>query len=153
MTLKTDNNSVSIIVNWTPKEIQAGKNVDISLEFQDASSGQTLSHVNYDLKIIDPSSGQTVKSIDGIHTHTGKDVQTLKLDKMGDFTLAIRVIGLGLNKPFDASKSGTAQTSLTVVPEFPFALAAMTTGFAIVIIAARSRYSDLHRFLTRKQQS
>lgn len=92
----------------------AGKNVDISLEFQNPSSGQTLSHVNYNLKIIDPS-GKTVKSIDGIHTHSGKDIRTVKLDKRGDFTLEIIVIGLGINKPFDTSKSGTAQTAMVVV--------------------------------------
>lgn len=151
VTVKTDNNSVSVIVNWTPKEIQAGKDVDISLVFQNPSSGQTLSHVNYNLKIIDPS-GKTVKSIDGIHTHSGKDVQTVKLDKMGDFTLEIIVIGLGINKPFDMSKSGTAQTAIVVVPEFPFTLAVLAMGFAIVAIAARSRHSNLPRFLARRQQ-
>jgi hypothetical protein len=152
VTVKTDNNSVSVIVNWSPEEIQAGEDVDISLEFQNPSSGQTLSHVNYELKIIDPSSGETIKSIDGIHTHSGQDAQTVKLDNMGDFTLEITVIGLGINKPFDTSKSGTAQTAIMVVPEFPFALAAMAGGVAIVIILARSRYSSLPGFLTGKKR-
>jgi hypothetical protein len=116
VTVKTDNSSVNVIVSWNPKEIHAGQNVDISLEFQNPSSSQALSHVNYNLKVIDPSSGQTIKSIDGLHTHSGKDVQTIKLDNKGDFTLQITVIGLGLNKPFDTSKSGTAQTSIIVVP-------------------------------------
>jgi len=152
VTVETDNNSVSIIVNWTPEEIQAGEDVDVSLEFQNPTSGQTLSHVNYELKVIDPSSGETIKSIDGIHTHSGQDAQTVKLDNMGDFTLEITVIGLGINQPFDTTRSGTAQTAIVVVPEFPFALIAMAAGIAIVIIVVRSRYSSLPRFPTGMRQ-
>jgi hypothetical protein len=152
VTVETDNNSISIIVNWTPEEIQASEDVDFSLEFQNPTTGQTLSHVNYELKVIDPSSGETIKSIDGIHTHSGQDVQTVKLDNMGDFTLEITVIGLGINQPFDTTRSGTAQTAIVVVPEFPFALIAMAAGIAIVIIVVRSRYSSLPSFPTGRRQ-
>ncbi len=147
VTVKTDNNSVSVIVNWTPKEIHAGKDVDITLEFQNPSSGQTLSHVNYDLKITDPITDEVIKSMAGIHTHSGQDVQTVRLDNKGDFTLEITVIGLGINKPFDTSRSGTVQTAIMVVPEFPFALTAMAAAVAIVVIVARSSYSSLPKFL------
>ena len=152
VTVETDNNSVSIIVNWTPEEIQAGEDVDFSLEFQNPTTGQTLSHVNYELKVIDPNSGETIKSMDGIHTHSGQDAQTVKIDNMGDFALEITVIGLGINQPFDTSRSGTAQTAIVVVPEFPSALIAMAAGIAIAIIVIRSRYSGLARFPAGRRQ-
>ncbi|MCI0565026.1 MAG: hypothetical protein MN733_41705, partial [Nitrososphaera sp.] len=148
VTVQTDNNSVSVIVDWTPEEIQAEQDVDFSLGFQDASSGQTLSHVNYNLRIVDPSSGAVVKSVDGIHTHSGQDVQTVKFDNLGDFRLDITVIGLGINQPFDTSKSGTAQTAIVVVPEFPFALASMAVGVAIIVLLARSRHFASWKFFT-----
>ena len=152
VTIKTDNNSVDVIVSWTPQEIQAGENADISLEFQNPSTGQTLSHVNYNLKIVDPSDGTVIKSIDGIHVHSGKDVQTVKLDNKGEFELEVTVLGLGINTPWDTSSSGTAQTAIMVVPEFPFVLIAMTAGMAIVIFMARSRFVSVPRFLTGKQE-
>ena len=151
VTVDTDNKSVSVTVSWTPKEIQAGGNTDFTLTFKDAKSGQTLSHVNYDLKVVDPD-GNTIKSTDAFHTHSGQDTQALKLDSKGDFTLQIRVIGLGLNQPYDTSRSGTAQASITVVPEFPFSLVALTAGVAIVVIMARWKFSSFTRFLTRKHR-
>lgn len=150
VTIKTDNNSVDVIVSWTPQEIQAGENADFSLEFQNPSTGQTLSHVNYNFKIIDPSDGTVIKSIDGIHVHSGKDVQTVMLDNKGEFELEVTVLGLGINKPWDTSSSGTAQTAIMVVPEFPFVLMAMAAGMAIVILMARSRFVSVSRFLTGK---
>lgn len=111
--LKTNNGSVSLVVDWSPKQIQQGKPVDITISFQDPSSGTLLQHVNYNLDVKD-ASGNTVKSLTDLHTHTGKDTQSITLDKTGTFQLTITVLGLGINKPFDTSKSGTAETSVAV---------------------------------------
>lgn len=137
VTIETDNSSVKVIVNWSPTEIQTGQNVDFSLEFQNPSSGQDFSHVNYDLKFIDSTSGKVIRSVNGIHTHSGKDVQSVTFETVGNFRLEITVIGLGLTQPFDTSKSGTVQTSLVVVPEFPFALAMLAVGGVIAILLTR----------------
>jgi hypothetical protein len=111
--LKTDNGSVAVIVDWSPKEIRQGNAAQFSINFQDPSSGTLFQHVNYNLEVKD-ASGNIVKSLTNLHVHTGKDVQTITFDKAGNFKLTITVIGLGLNKPFDTSKSGTAETSVMV---------------------------------------
>ncbi len=139
MIVYTDNNSVRVIVNWSPAEIQPGQNVDLSLEFQSAKAVGDLSHVNYDFEVID-SSGKVIKSVEGVHTHTGIDVQTVKFDNVGDFKLEITVIGLGLSQPFDTSKSGTAQSSIMVVPEFPFALPMLAAAGVIVVLLSRTTH-------------
>lgn len=150
VTVNTADNSVSVVLNWTPAEVPAGEDVEFSLEFRNPDSGQTLSHVNYELKIIDPSNGEATKSIADIHTHAGQDAQTVKFDNTGDFILEVTVIGLGINQPYDTSRSGTVQTAIMVVPEFPLALLAMAAAVAIVIILPRFRYASLTKFLTRK---
>ena len=111
--LKTDNGSVVVTVEWSPKEIQQAKDVQFSITLQDPSSNTTLQHVNYNLQVKD-ANGTTVKSLTNLHSHTGKDVQTITFDKAGDFQLTVTVLGLGLTKPFDTSKSGTAMTPITI---------------------------------------
>jgi hypothetical protein len=111
--LKTDNGSVGIVVDWSPKEIQQGKDTEFSINFQDPSSGALLEHVNYNLEVKD-ASGNTVTSLTDQHVHMGKAVQKVTFDNSGDFQLVITVLGTGLTKPFDTAKSGTAETSITV---------------------------------------
>jgi hypothetical protein len=111
--LKTDNESVDITVDWSPQEIQQGSATEFSINFQDPSSGASLEHVNYNLEVKD-ADGNTVESLTDLHSHTGKDTQTVTFDNSGDFQLAITVIGTGLTMPFDTSKSGTAETPITV---------------------------------------
>jgi len=110
--LKTDNGSVVVTVDWSPKEIQQAKDVQFSITLQDPSN-TTLKHVNYNLEVKD-ANGTTVKSLTNLHSHTGKDVQTITFDEAGDFQLTVTVLGLGLTKPFDTSKSGTAMTPITI---------------------------------------
>jgi hypothetical protein len=141
MTVKTDNDSVNVAVSWSPEEIQAGQDVDFSFEFKNPSSGDPFSHVNYNLKVVDTTSDKVVKAIDDLHTHSGRDTQTVKFDNVGDFTLEIKVLGLGLNQPFDTSRSGTAEAAIMVVPEFPFALAALASGVTILAIVSRAKIS------------
>lgn len=111
--LKTDNGSVGVVVDWSPKEIRQGNAAEFSINFQDPSSGTLLQHVNYNLEVKD-ATGNTVESLTDQHSHTGKGVQTITFDNAGNFQLTITVLGLGLNKPFDTSKSGTAETSIVV---------------------------------------
>jgi hypothetical protein len=111
--LKTNNGSVALVVDWSPKLIQQGKPVDITISFKDPSSGDLLQHVNYNLDVKDANGG-TVKSMMSLHTHTGKDIQSITFDKTGSFQLTITVLGIGITQPFDTSKSGTAETNIAV---------------------------------------
>jgi hypothetical protein len=111
--LKTDNGSAVVVVDWSPKQIQQGKATEFTINFQDPSSGASLQHTNYNLEVKD-ANGNTVKSLTDLHSHTGKDVQSITFDKAGNFQLVITLLGLGISMPFDTSKSGTAEASIMV---------------------------------------
>ncbi|UVS69942.1 hypothetical protein [Nitrososphaera viennensis] len=111
--LKTDNGSVDVVVDWSPKEIQQGQAAEFSINFKDPSSGALLEHVNYSLEVKD-AGGNTIESLTDQHVHAGEAVQMITFDNTGDFQLTITVLGTGLEMPFDTSHSGTAATSVMV---------------------------------------
>lgn len=135
LTLKTDNDSVNVIVSWEPQEIEPGQEVTFTVDYRDAASGEPLAHVNHDFKITDES-GRVIESATGLHTHSGGDIHTVTFSQTGNFNLEVTILGLGINQPFDTTRSGTAETAIVVVPEFPIApfVLAAATGLAIVSV-------------------
>jgi hypothetical protein len=95
-------------------EIEPGQDTEFTLDFQDPSSGESISHVNYNFEIIDQNNGETVQSMTDLHTHSGSDEQTVTFDTTGGFNFVVTIIGTGLNPPFDTTQSGTAQTVIPV---------------------------------------
>ncbi|HEV8386345.1 MAG TPA: hypothetical protein VGQ03_01865 [Nitrososphaera sp.] len=135
LSLKTDNDSVNVIISWDPQEIEPGQEVTFTVNYRDASSGQPLAHVNHDFKVTDES-GQVIESATGLHTHSGGDIHTVTFDQPGNFELEVTIHGLGINQPFDTTRSGAVQTAIVVVPEFPVAplILAAATGLALVSV-------------------
>jgi hypothetical protein len=113
VTVATDNQSVNVLIGWEPMEIEPGQDTVFTLDFQDPSSGESISHVNYNFEIIDQNGG-TVQSMTDLHTHSGSDEQTVTFDTAGSFNVVATIIGTGLDPPFDTTQSGTAQTVITV---------------------------------------
>jgi hypothetical protein len=113
VTVATDNQSVNVLISWEPMEIEPGQDTEFTLDFQDPSSGESISHVNYNFEIIDENGG-TVQSMTDLHTHSGSDEQTVTFDTAGSFNVVATIIGTGLDPPFDTTQSGTAQTVITV---------------------------------------
>jgi hypothetical protein len=114
ITVATDNQSVNVLVSWEPMEIEPGQDTEFTLDFQDPSSGESISHVNYNFEIIDQNNGETVQSMTDLHTHSGSDEQTVTFDTTGGFNFVVTIIGTGINPPFDTTQSGTAQTVIPV---------------------------------------
>src|SRR5215208_5398893 len=114
VTVATDNQSVNVLISWEPMEIEPGQDTESTLDFQDPSSGESISHVNYNFEIIDQNNGETVQSMTDLHTHSGSDEQTVTFDTTGGFNFVVTIIGTGLNPPFDTTQSGTAQTVIPV---------------------------------------
>ena len=127
VTVATDNQSVNVLISWEPMEIEPGQDTEFTLEFQDPSSGESISHVNYNFEIIDQNGG-TVQSMTDLHTHSGSDEQAVTFDTAGNFNLVATVIGTGLDPPFDTTQSGTAQTVITVGQQLAGATEGGTTG-------------------------
>jgi hypothetical protein len=136
MVLATDNNSMRVSIDWKPEEIEPEQNVDIILGFRHPFADSDLSHVNYDLVILDES-GSAVESVSGLHTHNGVDTQTVSFDNTGNFKIRVTVLGTGLSPPFDSSRSGTVETAIVVVPEFPVAPLVLAAAAGIAIAGAR----------------
>ena len=113
VTVATDNQSVNVQIGWEPMVIEPGQDTEFTLDFQDPSSGEPISHVNYNFEIKDQN-GETVQSMTDLHTHSGSDEQTVTFDTPGSFNLVTTIIGTGLDPPFDTTHSGTAQTVITV---------------------------------------
>jgi hypothetical protein len=114
VTVATDNQSVNVLISWEPMEIEPGQDTEFTLDFQDPSSGESISHVNYNFEIIDQDNGETVQSMTDLHTHSGSDEQTVTFDTTGGFNFVVTIIGTGIDPPFDTTQSGTAQTVIPV---------------------------------------
>jgi hypothetical protein len=122
VTAATDNESVNVLINWEPTEIEPEQDTEFTLDFQDPSSGDSIPHVNYNFEIIDENNGEMVESMTDLHTHSGSDEQTVTFDTTGSFNFVVTIIGTGINPPFDTTQSGTAETIITVgLEEVPVA--------------------------------
>jgi hypothetical protein len=113
VTVATDNQSVNVVISWEPVQILPGEETQFTLDFQDPSSGESISHVNYNFEVIDQNGG-TVESMTDLHTHSGSDEQAVTFDAEGSFNLITSIIGTGIDPPFDTTQSGTAQTVIPV---------------------------------------
>ncbi|MGI0034952.1 MAG: hypothetical protein ACRD98_03670, partial [Nitrososphaera sp.] len=76
---KTDNDSVNVVIDWTPEEIEPGQSVEFSLGFQNPTSGESLAHVNYDVEFMDEA-GSVVESVEDVHSHDGSEVHSITFD-------------------------------------------------------------------------
>ena len=114
ITVATDNQSVNVLISWEPTEIEPGQDTDFTLDFQDPSSGESISHVNYNFEIKDQNNGETVQSMTDLHTHSGSDEQTVTFDTTGGFNFIVTIIGTGIDPPFDTTQSGIAQTVIPI---------------------------------------
>lgn len=122
VTIATDNESVNVLINWEPTEIEPDQVTEFTLDFQDPSSGDSIPHVNYNFEITDENNGEMVESMTDLHTHSGSDEQTVTFDTTGSFNFVVTVIGTGINPPFDTTQSGTAETIVPVgLEEVPVA--------------------------------
>jgi hypothetical protein len=113
VTVATDNQSVNVLISWEPVEIEPGQETELTLDFQDPSSGEAIDHVNYNFEILDQNGG-TVQSMTDLHTHSGSDDQTVTFDTAGGFNMVVTIIGTGIDPPFDTTQRGTAQTVIPV---------------------------------------
>jgi hypothetical protein len=96
--------------------------------------------VNYNFEIMDEQ-GNIVESITDLYTHAGNDIQAVTFNDTGNFRLVTMILGTGLEPPFDTTRSGTAESAIMVVPEFPIApvILAAATGLGIALFRMRMK--------------
>src|ERR687891_594532 len=117
VTATTDSEPENVLISWQPREIEPEQDTEFTIDFQDPSSGDSISHVNYNFEIIDENNGETVESMTDLHTHSGSDEQTVTFDTAGSFNVVATIIGTGIDPPFDTTQSGTAETIIAVGQE------------------------------------
>lgn len=112
ISIKTDNEALGISVNWN-SNLTLGKEIPFSIDFKHPFDDTNLQHVNYDLHLFN-NNGEPVYSKEGLHTHTGSDIQNIMIENSGSYTMLITVVGTGIDPPFDATRSGIAQIQLDI---------------------------------------
>jgi hypothetical protein len=112
ISIKTDNGALGISVNWD-SNLTLGNEIPFSFAFKHPFDDTNLQHVNYDLHLFDKD-GKPVYSKEGLHTHTGTDVQDIMIENSDSYTMLITVVGTGIDPPFDTTRSGIAQIQLEI---------------------------------------
>jgi len=121
--------------------IDAPQQVKIDTVFLNPGAFEPLTHVNYEYHITDETGSMLVHKT-ALHLHDGMDTQSVTFSETGSFTLTIVVKGLGLSEPYDTSRSGIVSAMITVVPEFPFSVIAITAALvSIAVVATRFKNS------------
>ena len=153
ITVATDNQSVNVLISWEPTEIEPGQDTDFTLDFQDPSSGESISHVKYNFEIKDQNNGETVQSMTDLHTHSGSDEQTVTFDTTGGFNFIVTIIGTGIDPPFDTTQSGTAQTVIPVGQQLAGATEGGTTGGNATTAGTGGNQTDLRMNLEQARMA
>ena len=136
LSFTTDNGKVNIIAQIPEEGIFPQQESEIRLTFFNADTTSLLRDVRYNLKIFDDQ-GNVILEQDR-YTPEGIDVIRHTFDKEGMITLQVNIIGTGFSvQRVDTSVAGTAETSLTVVPEFPLAILVISIAMIGAIIAMR----------------
>ena len=144
MNLVTDNNKVRILVGWNQEMIEPTEPVNFDLTFFDTDTNSIIRDVNYNLKIFDDN-GNEIYLRNNMFSSEGIDTHTHTFESIGAATIQIQVIGTGSFTQIDNSLMGTAEGSISIVPEFPIsAIIAMAGAFAAVLLFTRAKlFPDL----------
>jgi len=142
MVIATDNGSIDVevtidkgMVHGSDFMVDPPQQVKFDIKFLDPMTDKPLQHVNYQFHVTDKSGAMVAHKM-GIHIHEGMDSQSVAFSNTGSFTLMIVVEGLGINKPFDTTHSGTATSMVAVTPEFPLSVMAIMAAVVGIGVAA-----------------
>jgi hypothetical protein len=111
-TVKTDNESTEIQININ-QDLVSSTPTKFFVEFRHPFSSMPLQHVNYNIEVSD-SSGNPIYSEDNLHTHIGQNEHEITFNSAGEHNIKIDVLGIGIDPPFDTTRSGIAIVPLTV---------------------------------------
>jgi hypothetical protein len=140
--MQTDNGSVDVVVSMDTGMVEDDhfmidqpQDVNFEIQFLDPATGDPLEHVNYEFHIADETGAMPVHKT-GLHVHNGMDTQSVSFSNTGGYVVTVEVLGTGIDRPFDTSHSGTASSTVSVVPEFPLSVMAIMAAVVGMTIAA-----------------
>ncbi|MEE8133064.1 MAG: hypothetical protein V3T40_05775 [Nitrososphaerales archaeon] len=149
----TDNRSTAVevtldrgIIQGSKVKIDPPQQVEFDLIFRDLETLRILEHVNYIITVVDETGSQLIH--ESKHVHEGIASHSISFSDTDSFTLAVDIEGIGINKPYDTTYSGTASTTITVTPEFSLGIIAILAAIVAISIAASRLKSSAHHSFT-----
>lgn len=140
--MQTDNGTVDVVVSMDTGMVEDDhfmidqpQDVNFEIQFLDPATGDPLEHVNYEFHIADETGAMPVHKT-GLHVHNGMDTQSVSFSNTGGYVVTVEVLGTGIDRPFDTAHSGTASSTVSVVPEFPLSVMAIMAAVVGMTIAA-----------------
>ena len=117
--LTTDTGGIHAAVTWEPRQLRAGVESTVYINFSDAFSGEALNaSVIYDMSILD-ANGTVVLKAENLTAVNSTDSQiiTFPADKIYQIEVNVKGVLRGADAPADTTRSGIAR-GYVVVPEF-----------------------------------
>jgi hypothetical protein len=143
--LTTDTGGIHASVSWEPRQLKAGEQSTVHINFSDAFSGEPLlANVVYDMSILD-SNGTEVLKMDNLTAVNATDSRAVSFPADAIYQIEVNVKGIirdNQGSP-DTTRSGIAR-GYVVVPEFSSSSSSLVVAGAIVsvlILVARYRQS------------
>ena len=139
--LTTDTGGIHAAVSWEPRQLRAGVESTVYINFSDAFSGEALNaSVIYDMSILD-ANGTVVLKAENLTAVNSTDSQiiTFPADKIYQIEVNVKGVLRGADASPDTTRSGIAR-GYVVVPEFsPHSAGLFAVGglLAAVLIGMR----------------
>ena len=139
--LTTDTGGIHAAVSWEPRQLRAGVESTVYINFSDAFSGEALNaSVVYDMSILD-ANGTVVLKAENLTAVNSTDSQiiTFPADKIFQIEVNVKGVLRGADASPDTTRSGIAR-GYVVVPEFsPHSAGLFAVGglLAAVLIGMR----------------
>ncbi len=119
--IKTSKGSMIADISWSPVTIDDKQETQFSIMFKDASTNEMLHGITYDISILDED-GNIVTE----RKMQDSSTQVYKFEQSGKYTILLSNIN---NSEEDAT------LSITVVPEFPFAIMMISIAtFSLIVL-------------------
>lgn len=141
--LTTDTGGIHALVSWEPKQLAAGNQSTVYINFSDAFSGEPLNaDVLYDMSILDSNGIEVIRS-ENLTAVNSTDSQTVTFPADAIYQIEVNVKGVlrGDQSSPDMTRSGIAR-GYVVVPEFSSSSSSLLVVgglFAALIIGVRWR--------------
>ena len=153
----TDTGGIHAMVSWEPKQLRAGVESTIYINFSDAFSGEALdANVIYDMSILDVNGTEVLRAENRTAVNsTDSQTITFPTDKVYQVEVNVKGVHRGDDSSPDTTRSGIAR-GYVVVPEFSSSSSGllMVAGLlAAVVIGMRWQKSRKKKPLSREYLS
>jgi hypothetical protein len=128
---RTARGTYYIDLDWSPAEIQPGKDTTFELSFSD-SDHAPVQDVSYDFKVTD-SKGNLLKDLKDQFAPSSPSTQTVSFNSAGPVTVNVMIDAVGSRDPGPFVES--AQFNIVAAPEFPAGAAFFIGAAALVGLA------------------